>query len=320
MDAMKDGSEIGSSAAARIEDADSGTGKAEGLIELGAEKLINSLNHILHDFFRRIPNAKFLAEDGIKGFKEGLIKIGDGFIFAESIEKGGLNAIEGFTGEIENFLQLEGVKRAGFRNLAEELAEYGDAEIVGGEAPIEARIGRAAIWRATPENPGRENAVKKCLDEGGAEEMLALFAFKTDAKRFLQRGLDGIEAAKGMVFSTGAGFTGVRGQEPSYITGLDERGAVKHDASKEIWKRIFVASKGCKWSGPESVWSCGKGVAFEGLNCVGRYEFQEAKFAEVGDEDEAVLLEVAEGLRLGGESVEVIVGRLDFHDAALGVL
>ena len=81
-----------------------------------------------------------------------------------------------------------------------------------------------------------------------------------------------------------------------------------------------MASKGCKWSGPESVWSCGKGVAFEDLNCVGRYEFQEAKFAEVGDEDEAVLTEVAEGLRLGGEGLEVIVGWLDFHDAALGIL
>jgi hypothetical protein len=42
--------------------------------------------------------------------------------------------------------------------------------------------------------------------------------------------------------------------------------------------------------------------------------------AEVGDEYEAVFAEVAEGLGLGGESVEVIVGGLDFDDASLGIL
>lgn len=32
------------------------------------------------------------------------------------------------------------------------------------------------------------------------------------------------------------------------------------------------------------------------------------------------MAEIADGLRLGGESIEVVVGRLDFHDATLGVL
>jgi hypothetical protein len=47
---------------------------------------------------------------------------------------------------------------------------------------------------------------------------------------------------------------------------------------------------------------------------------KEAELAEIGDKNQAVLLEVAEGLRLMGESVEVVVGGLDFDYSALGVL
>jgi hypothetical protein len=226
MDAMKDGSEIGSGSAARIEDADGGTGQAEGLVELGAEEMVNASNHILDDFFRGIPDAEILAELGIEGFKEWLVEVGDCIIFTKSIEEGGLHAIEGFTGEIENFLQLEGVKRAGFRDFTEELAEHGDTEIVGGESPIEMRAGNAAFRSTTPENPCGEDAVEEGLDEGGTEEVLSLFSFKTDAERFLESGFDGVEAAQWMVFGAGASFTSVRGQEPCYIFGLDERGAV----------------------------------------------------------------------------------------------
>jgi hypothetical protein len=43
------------------------------------------------------------------------------------------------------------------------------------------------------------------------------------------------------------------------------------------------------------------------------------ELAEVGDEDEPVLAEIANGLRVGGKSIEVVVGWLDFHDATLGV-
>jgi hypothetical protein len=48
--------------------------------------------------------------------------------------------------------------------------------------------------------------------------------------------------------------------------------------------------------------------------------FEESELAEVGDEDEAVLLEVTDGLRFGGQRVEVVVGGLDFDDATLGIL
>jgi hypothetical protein len=44
------------------------------------------------------------------------------------------------------------------------------------------------------------------------------------------------------------------------------------------------------------------------------------ELAEIGDEDEPVLAEIADGLRLGGEGIEVVVGWLDFYNATLGVL
>ena len=46
---------------------------------------------------------------------------------------------------------------------------------------------------------------------------------------------------------------------------------------------------------------------------------EQAELTEVGDEDEIVLTEVAEGLGFVGEGVEAVVGGLDFDDAALGV-
>jgi hypothetical protein len=55
------------------------------------------------------------------------------------------------------------------------------------------------------------------------------------------------------------------------------------------------------------------------LNCVFWCEFEETELAEVGDEDQSILAEVAEGLRFVGEGVETIFGGLDFYDAAFGI-
>ena len=218
---MEDGGEIGSGAAAGVEDADGGAGKAEGLIELGAEEMIDALDHVLDDFFGRVPDAEVFAELGIEGFKKRLVEVGDGLVFAEGIEECGLDAVEGFSGEIEHFLKLDGVERAGLGDLAEELAKDGNAEIVGGETPIEVRAGRAAFGRATPEHPGGEDAVKEGLNERGAEEVLALFAFEAHAKRFLEGFFDRVEAGKGMVFGACAGLARVRSEKPGNVLGLD---------------------------------------------------------------------------------------------------
>ena len=127
MDAMQNGGEIGSGAATGVENADGGTGEAEGLIELGAEKMIDALDHVADDFFGGVPDAKFLAQLGVEGFKEGLVEVGNRFVFAEGFEEGRLNAVEGFSGEVENLLKLDGIQRSGVGYFAKELAEDGNA-------------------------------------------------------------------------------------------------------------------------------------------------------------------------------------------------
>ena len=135
------------------------------------------------------------------------------------------------------------IERAGVGDLAEELAKDGNAEVVGGDAPVEARAGRAAFGSTAPEDPGGEDAVEEGLDEGGAEEVLALFAFELDAERFLESVFDGVEAGEGMVFGAGAGFASVGGEKPGYVFGLDKRRAVEHDAGEEVWEEVVVAGE-----------------------------------------------------------------------------
>ena len=71
---------------------------------------------------------------------------------------------------------------------------------------------------------------------------------------------------------------------------------------------------------PEFDWGCGQRVAFKGLNRAGCRKLKEPEFAEIGNEDEAILAQIAKRLRLCGERVEAIVGGLDFDHAALWVL
>ena len=123
-----------------------------------------------------------------------------------------------------------------------------------------------------------------------------------------------------MVFGACASFARVGREKPGYVLGLDERCAVEHHASQEVRKQIVVSGEVCKWFGPE-IWGCGcQRVAFQDSDGTGRIQFKEPELAEIGDEDQPVLAEIADGLRLRGESIEVVVGWLDFYDATLGVL
>ena len=141
MNAIENGGEIGSGAATGIEDADGGTGEAERLVEFGAEKMIDALDHVADDFFWGVPDAELLAQFGVEGFEEGLVEVGDGFFFTEDFEESGLNAVEGFSGEVENFLKLDRIQGSGVGYFSEELAEDGDAQVEGGDAPVETAPG-----------------------------------------------------------------------------------------------------------------------------------------------------------------------------------
>src|ERR1019366_6230242 len=183
--------------------------------------MIDALDHVFDDLFWCVPDAEVPAKLGIERFKERFVEVGNGLIFAEGIEEGGLDAVEGFSSKIEDFLELDGVERAGVGHFAEELAKDRNAEVVSGKSPIKVRARSAAFGCATPEHPGGEDAVKEGLDKGGAEEVLASFAFESHAERFLQGLLDGVEAGERMVFGACAGFSRVGREEPAYFLGLD---------------------------------------------------------------------------------------------------
>lgn len=70
--------------------------------------------------------------------------------------------------------------------------------------------------------------------------MLAFVAFELDAKGFLKRRFDGLEGGEGMVFSAGAGLASVRGEQPRYIFGLREWGAVQHNAAQKVREEAVV--------------------------------------------------------------------------------
>ena len=150
--------------------------------------------------------------------------------------------------------------------------------------------------------------------------MLAFFALEAHAERFLERLFDGVEAGEGMVFSPRAGLASIGRKEPSHVLGLDERSPVEHHASEKIREQRVVFGEGCERVAPE-VSGCGcQRVGFQDTDGFSRTQSKELELAEIGDEDKSVLAEVAEGLGLAGESVEVVISRLDFCNAALGVL
>jgi len=167
------------------------------------------------------PDAEVLAKLGVESFEEGLVEVGDRFFFAESIEEGGLDAVKGFSGKVEDFLKLDGVQGSRVGYFSKELAQDGNTQVVSGDAPVEASARRAIFGYATPENPGGKDSVKESLDEGGAKKVLAFLALELDAERLLKSEFDGAEAAERMIFGAGAGFSSVGRQQPGYVSWLD---------------------------------------------------------------------------------------------------
>jgi hypothetical protein len=101
---------------------------------------------------------------------------------------------------------------------------------------------------------------------------------------------------------------------------LDERCAVEHYASQKVREQILVFGETCERRGPEVRSRDCQRIAFQDSDCILRIQSEKPELAKVGDEDDSVLAEIADGLRFGGESFKVVVGWLDFYDATLGIL
>jgi hypothetical protein len=100
MNAVEHCCEISSRTTARIENANIRGRQAERLSKLSAEELIHALYHVMNNFARGIPDPKLSAEFMIEGFKEWLVKVGDGLLSVKGLKEGGLDAIESCACEI----------------------------------------------------------------------------------------------------------------------------------------------------------------------------------------------------------------------------
>ena len=320
LDAVEDFDEIGSGAAARVEHLHVGAGEAEGFVQFGAQEMIDALHHVADDFARGVPDAEFLAQLGIEGFKEGLVEVLDGVFLAEGCEEVALNAVEGVGGVVEDFGDLDGVQRAGLGDGVEEGAENGDAEVLGGETPVEDAAVRGKVRRAAPENPGGEDAVEKCLDEGGTEEVLAFFSFKGDAERFLERGFNPVKGDDGMLGGAFAGFACVGGEEFGDVLWFFEGDFTGEDAGQEIRKGFGMAF-GEIGNGqiPKVVGGASEIVTFHHRRSAVA-EFDKLELVIIGDEAEPVFVQVAANLVGLGERGEAFAGWFDFNRAAFGAL
>lgn len=105
-----------------------------------------------------------------------------------------------------------------------------------------------------------------------------------------------------MIFGVRSGFASVGGEQPGEKVG-EELGVL----------RVYCSVL-------EFVGRIGKGIGLERVGLAGGVELEKTELAEVGDQDEAILLEIPVGLGIVGECFEIVVSGLDFDYAALGVL
>jgi hypothetical protein len=139
--------DVSSGAAAGIEHDDAGIGEAIREVEIFPQGGIDAADHVADDLRRGVPDAEVLAQLGIELGEEGLVEVLDGLAHVVTGEEAGaVHAGEALLGPVEDFLQIEG---ADFFHIARELdeegAQDGQAEVLGGEPPLEAVAG---FWGA----------------------------------------------------------------------------------------------------------------------------------------------------------------------------
>jgi hypothetical protein len=137
---VEDFYKVSSGAAARIEHLHVGAGETERFMKLSAQEVIYTFDHVADNFARGIPDAEFFTQLRIEGFKEWLVEVLDSVFFTEGCEEVALDAVECVGGVVEDFGDLDRVERSGFGDGVEESAEDGDAEIFGGETPVEVAV------------------------------------------------------------------------------------------------------------------------------------------------------------------------------------
>ena len=313
--------EEGPGAAAGVEDDDAGIGETVGQSKIFPERLVHAADHVTDDLGRGIPDAEVFAQLGIELGEEGLVEILHGLAHVVAGEEAGaVHAGEAFLRPIKDFFEIQGADF--FRipgKLDEERAQDRQAEVLGGEPPLETVAGFGVGF--VPEHPGGEDAVEERLDEGGLEKVDPFVALEPDAERVAEGNFHGLERAHGSDLDAGAGFAGVTGEKCGEVLRDRDAGGAQQGASEELPEAFVLGVLRVLPQGvgfvPEGLLAAGDDVAFAG-NGFACDPGEEGEAAVVCDENLAVMLEVASHLRGLLQPGDVLREALHLDHPALG--
>jgi hypothetical protein len=151
--------------------------------------------------------------------------------------------------------------------------------------------------------------------------VFALFALEVEAEGGFEGSLDGREGGEVAVFDAGLGFAGVGGQEAGDILRSLEGGVMGQNALKIFFEngpQLHRHFLGVDDDRAEGFFVGGQLAAFEDDGIAVVVGLDKGKGAQIGDKHQAVAAEIFGDLFAFHQRLEVMRGRLDFHDAAGG--
>ena len=214
-------------------------GEAVGDVELLAQHGVHAGDHVLHDLRRRVPDPELFAQLGVERLEERLVEVLHGVALLEGAEeRGAVDAVERLGGPVEHLVDAHEAERPRVAEVVEELLQDGDVQVAGGLAPAEARLRVGGRMVLGPEDPGGEEAVEQGLDEGGAEEVLALLAREAHAERLFEGLARAHPVGQVALLGAGAGLAGVAGEEPGEVLGRGDLRLAQQHAPQEVGEAL----------------------------------------------------------------------------------
>ena len=253
-----------------------------------------------------------VAQCGVKGGEEGLVKILDGvkhavakeFVFVfHTVESGG--------GGVQKRAESESADFDGINNLGKQSADDRRFKRKAGSFPFKLFVGVGF-------HPRGEESVKDGLHQGGAEKVIAAVAFKFDSQRGFQRFAERGEGVGAAGLQVIGGFAGVGGEQVGDILGFGNGGVAGHCAAQEFPQGGAALVGNVAQLAPEFFLAVGEFAGFQNDGFSVVVALHQGEAAIVGCEDEAVSVQVFSHLFGAGEFLEVVGESLDFAGAAVG--
>lgn len=108
---------------------------------------MHARHHVLHDLGWGVPDPELFAQPGVERLKERLVEVLHGVALLEGAEEGGaVDAVEGFAGPVEHFVDVQHAERPRLREVVEELLQDGNVQVAGGLAPAKRASASVCAW------------------------------------------------------------------------------------------------------------------------------------------------------------------------------